>query len=129
MAEDESTEGVNSSFGLPITGRGPKSMMKRVTAKFIWPFLRHQVDVNLVLVSEIRDLQTRHDALLTLVEQQLSDSGHVNSSIRRLDTQVDFVEDGLHNIEKALQPSSKKSSTRNTTPPGIALSAETSDHT
>ena len=102
MAEDESTEGVNSSFGLPITGRGPKSMMKRVTAKFIWPFLRHQVDVNLVLVSEIRDLQTRHDALLTLVEQQLSDSGHVNSSIRRLDTQVDFVEDGLHNIEKAL---------------------------
>jgi SAM-dependent methyltransferase len=93
---------VNSSFGLPVTGRSPKSILKRVTAKFIWPFLRHQVDVNLVLVNEIRELQARQDALHTLVDQQLSDSGHVNSSIRRLDAQVDFVEDGLHNIENAL---------------------------
>jgi len=102
MAVDESIAGVNPSFGLPIQGRGPKSLLKRATAKFVWPFLRHQVDVNMVLVTEIRELQSRQQALITLVEQQLSDSGHINSSIRRLGAQIDFVEDGLHNVENAL---------------------------
>ena len=102
MAVDESIAGVNPSFGLPIAGRGPKSMVKRLTAKLVWPFLRHQVDVNMVLVAEIRELQARQDALLSVIEQQLSDTGHVNSSIRNLGAQIDFVEDGLHNVEKAL---------------------------
>ena len=102
MAVDESIAGVNTSLGLPVVGRGPKSLLKRMTAKFVWPFLRHQVDVNQVLINEIRDLQNRHGALLELVELQLSDSGHLNSSLRRLGAQIDFVEDGLHNVENAL---------------------------
>jgi O-antigen chain-terminating methyltransferase len=87
---------------LPITGRGPKSILNRITAKFIWPFLRHQVDVNHVLVAELRELQSKNDALRAVIEQQLSSTGHTTVSIRQLGSQIDFVEDGLHNVENAL---------------------------
>jgi 2-polyprenyl-3-methyl-5-hydroxy-6-metoxy-1,4-benzoquinol methylase len=102
MSVDESMAGVSSSFGLPITGRGPKSILRRITAKFIWPFLRHQVDVNHVLVAELRELQSKNDALRVVVEQQLSSTGHTTVSIRQLGSQIEFVEDGLHNVENAL---------------------------
>ena len=102
MSVDESISGVNSSFGLPIAGRGPKSIIQRITAKLIWPFLRHQVDVNHVLVAEMRDLQAKQEVLLAVVEQQLSSTGHTTMSIRQLGDQLDFVEDGLHNVENAL---------------------------
>ena len=102
MAVDESISGVNSSFGLPIAGRGPKAIIKRFTAKLVWPFLRHQVDVNHVLVAEMRDLQAKQEILLAVVEQQLSSTGHTTVSIRQLGDQLDFVEDGLHNVENAL---------------------------
>ena len=102
MSVDESISGVNASFGLPISGRSPKSLIRRMTAKLVWPFLRHQVDLNHVLVAEIRGLQTKQDILLAVVEQQLSEKGHATVSIRRLGEQLDFVEDGLHNVENAL---------------------------
>ncbi|HEY5120240.1 MAG TPA: methyltransferase domain-containing protein, partial [Acidimicrobiales bacterium] len=102
MSVDESIAGVNSSFGLPISGHGPKSILKRITAKFIWPFLRHQVDLNHVLVAELRELQSQNDTLRAVVEQQLSSTGHTTVSIRQLGSQIDFVEDGLHNVENAL---------------------------
>ncbi|HEY5303585.1 MAG TPA: class I SAM-dependent methyltransferase [Acidimicrobiales bacterium] len=102
MAVDDSLAGVNPSFGLPIAGRGPGSLLKRFIAKFIWPFLRHQVDVNHMLVAEIRDLQANQGVLLAVIDQQLSENGHATVSIRRLGGQLDFVEDGLHNVENAL---------------------------
>ena len=70
MSVDESISGVNASFGLPIAGRGPKSIIKRITAKLIWPFLRHQVDVNHVLIAEIRDLQAKNHVLAAIVERE-----------------------------------------------------------
>ncbi len=102
MSVDESISGVNTSFGLPIAGRGPKSIIKRMTAKLIWPFLRHQVDVNHVLIAEVRDLQAKQAVLLAVVEQQLSPTGHATVAIGQLGSQLDFVEDGLHNVENAL---------------------------
>jgi O-antigen chain-terminating methyltransferase len=102
MAVDDSLAGVNPSFGLPIAGRGPGSIFRRMVAKIIWPFLRHQVDVNHMLVAEIRDLQVNQNVLLAVVEQQFSDNGATTVSLRQLGDQLDFVEDGLHNVENAL---------------------------
>ena len=102
MAVDGSLARVNPSFGLPVVGRGPTALVKRFVAKLIWPFLRHQVDLNHMLVAEIGELQVSQRVLLALVEQQLSESGDVASSSRRLGQQIDFVEDGLHNVENAL---------------------------
>jgi O-antigen chain-terminating methyltransferase len=102
MAVDDSLAGVNPSFGLPIAGRGPGSILRRMVAKIIWPFLRHQVDVNHMLVAEIRDLQVNQNVLLAVVEQQFSDNGATTVSLRQLGDQLDFVEDGLHNVENAL---------------------------
>lgn len=102
MAVDDSLAGVNPSFGLPITGRGPTSLLRRIVAKFIWPFLRHQVDVNHMLVAEIRELQTNQVVMLAVIEQELSENGRTSVAIRRLGEQLDFVEDGLHNVENAL---------------------------
>lgn len=78
MTVDESISRVNAAFGLPITGHGPTSLVRRLTAKFIWPFLRHQVDVNHVLVAELREMQSRQERLQSVIE------------------------DGLHNVENAL---------------------------
>jgi 2-polyprenyl-3-methyl-5-hydroxy-6-metoxy-1,4-benzoquinol methylase/FtsZ-binding cell division protein ZapB len=78
MTVDESISRVNVAFGLPITGHGPTSLVRRLTAKFIWPFLRHQVDVNHVLVAELREMQSRQERLQSVIE------------------------DGLHNVENAL---------------------------
>jgi 2-polyprenyl-3-methyl-5-hydroxy-6-metoxy-1,4-benzoquinol methylase len=102
MAVDESLAGVNPSFGLPIAGRGPTSIVKRVMVKFLWPFLRHQVDVNHMLVAEIRDLQAQQGVLLAIAQEQLSPTGHTTLAIGRLSSQLDFIEDGLHNVENAL---------------------------
>ena len=102
MSLDESNNGVSSSFGMPVTGRGPGSLLRRVVAKFVWPFLRHQVDLNHVVLAELRDLQARQQETLDVVEHQLSANGHTTVSIRQLGDQVDFVEDGLHNVERAL---------------------------
>ena len=102
MSVDESTAGVNTSFGLPISGRGPASIIRRITAKFVWPFLRHQVDLNHVLIAEIRELQARQGVLTALVDQHLSPTGHTTVAIREVRGQLDFVEDGLHNVENAL---------------------------
>ncbi len=102
MSVDESIAGVNTSFGLPISGRGPGSLIRRVTAKFVWPFLRHQVDVNHVLIAEIRDLQARQTVLAALVEQHLSPNGQTTVSLRQVRDHLDFIEDGLHNVEGAL---------------------------
>ncbi|NNN07984.1 MAG: methyltransferase domain-containing protein [Acidimicrobiaceae bacterium] len=102
MSVDESISGVNSSFGLPITGHGPSSLIKRITAKFIWPFLRHQVDLNHVLVAEIRELQARQAVLSAVVEHQLSPTGQTTVTLGHLGSQLEFIEDGLHNVENAL---------------------------
>jgi O-antigen chain-terminating methyltransferase len=87
---------------MPVTGRGPGALVRRAIAKLIWPFLRHQVDLNHVLVAEVRDLQAKQDVLLATVEQQLSARGHFTMALRQVGDQVDFVEDGLHNVERAL---------------------------
>jgi O-antigen chain-terminating methyltransferase len=55
-----------------------------------------------VLVAELRELQSKNDALRAVIEQQLSSTGHTTVSIRQLGSQIDFVEDGLHNVENAL---------------------------
>jgi 2-polyprenyl-3-methyl-5-hydroxy-6-metoxy-1,4-benzoquinol methylase len=102
MAVDDSLAGVNPAFGMPIRGRGPGSILRRVVAKFIWPFLRHQVDVNHMIVAEIRDLQASQNVLLAIVDQQLSETGHTTLTLRQLGAQLAFVEDGLHNVENAL---------------------------
>jgi 2-polyprenyl-3-methyl-5-hydroxy-6-metoxy-1,4-benzoquinol methylase len=102
MAVDDSLAGVNPAFGMPIKGRGPGSILRRVVAKFIWPFLRHQVDVNHMIVAEIRDLQASQNVLLAIVDQQLSETGHTTLTLRQLGAQLAFVEDGLHNVENAL---------------------------
>jgi len=102
MSIDDAISKVSPTFGLPIAGRGPGALIKKMTAKLIWPFLRHQVDVNNVLLAELRDLQARQEALQAIVDQQLSTNGHTTVSIRQLGDQIDFVEDGLHNVENAL---------------------------
>ena len=102
MSVDESLVGVSTSFGLPSAGRGPSSLLKKFIAKLIWPFLRHQVDVNHVLVAEIRELQAHNSVLRAVVEQHLSPTGETSVGIRQLGHQLDFVEDGLHNVENAL---------------------------
>jgi O-antigen chain-terminating methyltransferase len=73
-----------------------------MTAKLIWPFLRHQVDVNHVLVAELRELHARLEGLGAADEQQRVAHMHMAGSIRQVGDQLDFVEDGLHNVEKAL---------------------------
>ena len=102
MAVDDSLAGVNPAFGMPIRGRGPGSILRRVVAKFIWPFLRHQVDVNHMLIAEIRDLQAAQNVLLAIVDQQLSETGHTTVTLRQLGAHAAFIEDGLHNVENAL---------------------------
>ena len=101
MSVDESISRVNSSFGLPITGYGPKSLLKRLTAKFIWPFLRHQVDVNHVFVAELRELQARQGHLVATVEAQRADAEHAAALLRQLRHQLDFVEDGVGKVNDA----------------------------
>ena len=101
MSVDESISRVNSSFGLPITGYGPKSLLKRLTAKFIWPFLRHQVDVNHVIVAELRELQARQGHLVATVEAQRADAEHTAALLRQLRHQLDFVEDGVGQVNDA----------------------------
>ena len=101
MSVDESISRVNSSFGLPITGYGPKSLLKRLTAKFIWPFLRHQVDVNHVFVAELRELQARQGHLVDMVEAQRADAEHAAALLRQLRHQLDFVEDGVGKVNDA----------------------------
>jgi len=101
MSVDESISRVNSSFGLPITGYGPKSLLKRLTAKFIWPFLRHQVDVNHVLVAELRELQARQTHLVATVEAQRTDAEHTAALLRQLRHQLDVVEDGVAKVNDA----------------------------
>lgn len=102
MAVDDSLAGVNPAFGMPIRGRGPGSILRRVVAKFIWPFLRHQVDVNHMFIAEIRDLQAAQNVLLAIVDQQLSETGHTTVTLRQLGAHAAFIEDGLHNVENAL---------------------------
>ena len=102
MAVDDSLAGVNPAFGMPMRGRGPGSILRRVVAKFIWPFLRHQVDVNHMLIAEIRDLQAAQNVLLAIVDQQLSETGHTTVTLRQLGAHAAFIEDGLHNVENAL---------------------------
>ena len=117
MSVDESMSRVNSSFGLPLAGRGPSSLVKRLTAKFIWPFLRHQFDVNLVLVAELREVEARHAHLLAALEAQRHQFEQVQQAnaegtaavLRQLSHQLDFVEgevgkvnDARLNIEAAL---------------------------
>ncbi|MBW4029740.1 MAG: class I SAM-dependent methyltransferase [Acidobacteria bacterium] len=101
MSVDESISRVNSSFGLPITGHGPKSLLKRLTAKFIWPFLRHQVDVNHVLVAELREIQARQTHLVATVEAQRVGAEHTAAVLRQLSHQLDFVEDGVGKVNDA----------------------------
>lgn len=101
MSVDESISRVNSSFGLPITGYGPKSLLKRLTAKFIWPFLRHQVDVNHVLVAELREVQARQTHLVATVEAQRASAEHTAAVLRQLSHQLDSVEDGVAKVNDA----------------------------
>ena len=101
MSVDESISRVNSSFGLPLTGYGPKSLLKRLTAKFIWPFLRHQVDVNHVVVAELRELQARQGHLVAMVEAQRADAEHTAALLRQLRHQLDVVEGGVGQVNDA----------------------------
>jgi O-antigen chain-terminating methyltransferase len=66
MSLDESLSHVSSSFGLPLSGRGPRALVTRLVAKLVWPLVRHQVDMNQVLIAELRDLRARHDELVDL---------------------------------------------------------------
>jgi len=34
------------TFGLPVTGRGPRALLRRVAAKCLWPFLKVQIEHN-----------------------------------------------------------------------------------
>jgi O-antigen chain-terminating methyltransferase len=101
MSVDESISRVNSSFGLPIVGHGPKSLVKRLTAKLIWPFLRHQVDVNHVIVAEIRELQAHQTHLAATVEAQRTQAEHAAALLRQLSHHLGVVENGVTQVNDA----------------------------
>ena len=101
MSVDESISRVNSSFGLPITGHGPKSLLKRLTAKLIWPFLRHQVDVNHVIVAEISELQAHQTHLAATVEAQRTQAAHAAALLRQLSHHLGVVENGVTQVNDA----------------------------
>jgi len=112
MSIDDAISPANTSFGIPVTGRGPGAMLRKLRARLLWPFLRHQVDFNHAVVAELRDLRAAHEALrdavhqhaevLAIISRQLSDEGHFPTQMRQIGGQIDFVEDGLHNVERAL---------------------------
>ena len=112
MSIDDAISPANTSFGIPVNGRGPGALLRKLRAKLLWPFLRHQVDFNHAVIAELRDVRAAHEALrdavhqhaevLAIISRQLSDDGHFPNQMRQIGGQIDFVEDGLHNVERAL---------------------------
>ena len=101
MSLDDSIDAVSVSFGMPVTGRGPGSLLKRAIAKLVWPFLHHQVNLNHVLIAEIRELRAQQDSLIATVEHHSSSNAEAAASVNHLRQQLALVEDGLHKVEDA----------------------------
>ena len=98
----EQSLGHDATFGLSSKGRGPRSLYAKVLGKFLWPLLRHQVDVNHAVLHELHALRSELAELRAVAELELSPTGPLATSVSHQVARSEFLEDGLHNVERAL---------------------------
>jgi len=73
------------TFGLPVTGRGPRALLRRVAAKCLWPFLKVQIEHNRLMDERLHTSMSELRRFIESVDgRRHADQRDLGEHIRRM---------------------------------------------